>query len=45
MFEALVVHFIIKYAGPYKITHKPHPDVYTLLLLTTFYSASYVPCV
>lgn len=34
--EALVARFIPKYAAPYRITHKPHPDVYTLLLLTTF---------
>jgi hypothetical protein len=32
----LVVQFIPKYARPYRITHKPHPNVYTLLLLTTF---------
>jgi hypothetical protein len=34
--ETLVVHFIPKYAGPYRITHKAHPNVYMLLLLTTF---------
>jgi hypothetical protein len=34
--ETLVAHFIPKYAGPYRITNKPHPDVYMLLLLTTF---------
>ncbi len=33
--EALAAHFIPKYVGPYKVTHKPHPDV-CMLLATTF---------
>jgi hypothetical protein len=32
--ETLVVHFIPKYAGLYRIMHKPHPDLYTLLTTT-----------
>jgi hypothetical protein len=35
MLEAMVVRFIPKYARPYRIAHKPHMDVYTLLLPTT----------
>jgi hypothetical protein len=34
--EALAVCFIPKYARPYRVMHKPHLDVYTLLLPTTF---------
>jgi hypothetical protein len=34
--KALATLFIPKYARLYKIMHKPHPDLYTLLLLTTF---------
>jgi hypothetical protein len=34
--ETLAAHFVPKYAGPYKITHKTHPNVYTFLLPTTF---------
>ncbi len=30
--------FIAKYAGPYEILHKSHPDVHTLKLLTNFVS-------
>jgi hypothetical protein len=36
MSEALVARFIPKYVKPYKVMHKPHLDVYMLLLLTTF---------
>jgi hypothetical protein len=36
MFKALAAHFIPKYARFYRITHKPHPNLYTLLLPTTF---------
>jgi hypothetical protein len=35
MLEALANRFIPEYAGLYKVIHKPHPDVYTLQLLTT----------
>lgn len=34
--KTLAAHFVPKYASPYKITHKPHPNVYTFLLPTTF---------
>ncbi len=36
MHETLAIHFIPKYVGPYRVIHKLHPDVYTLLLPTTF---------
>jgi len=36
MLEALAACFIPKYARPYRVMHKPHLDVYTLLLPTTF---------
>jgi hypothetical protein len=32
----LAPNFIAKYAKPYEILHKLHPDVYTLNLLTNF---------
>jgi hypothetical protein len=35
MFEAFTARFIPKYPGPYRVTHKPHLDVY-MLLATTF---------
>lgn len=35
MFEAFAARFIPKYPGPYRVTHKPHLDVY-MLLATTF---------
>jgi hypothetical protein len=34
--EALVICFILRYVGLYRVMHKPYPDVYTLLLPTTF---------
>lgn len=36
MLETLAAHFIPKYAWLYRIMHKPHSDLYTLLLLKTF---------
>jgi hypothetical protein len=43
--KTLVNMFILKYAGPYKIIHKPHPNVYTLQLLTMLVDHSIFPCV
>lgn len=34
--DGLVAHFIAKYARPYEIIHKPHPDVYTLKVFANF---------
>jgi hypothetical protein len=34
MLEALAACFIRKYAGPYRVMHKPHLNVYTLLAIT-----------
>jgi hypothetical protein len=34
--NGLVPHFIAKYARPYEIIHKPHPDMYTLKFLANF---------
>jgi hypothetical protein len=34
--KTLAARFVPKYVVPYKITNKPHPNVYTFLLPTTF---------
>jgi hypothetical protein len=34
--NGLAPHSIAKYMGPYKILHKPHPDVHTLKLPINF---------
>ncbi len=36
MFDGLAPHFIVMYAKPYEILHKPHLDLYTLKLQINF---------
>jgi hypothetical protein len=40
MLRTLANRFIPKYAGPYKIIHKPEPNVYTLQPPTTLVAHS-----